>query len=374
MRRADARRTGFTLVELLVVIAIITVLIAIALPVFSRVRESARRTACMANLHQIAMAERMYRLDMGHYPGPYDPVTGEGGLNALYPAYLDNRKALVCPDDLTDSGERYVRQDVEIWLSRTEHYHVQYHGPIYTGDKPDTDEPYQGLLDIASTLPMYMALDPTGLYFASLWQDKRPDNPGFFGEHYSSYNTMYNWVGYVGTDASYNLCDLGGQYLWHGDNLGFWYMWYRWDPENKLGVWSSPDIYDLLDNYLQYALAQQTYWYDYDPWNPDVGDRLQDAMGRPMWDPGNPDPSSWDYMPYGLPSASFPGLINPNAPDNTIITRCIHHRSATRKSAGKDDNGNPIYWEQDIVLRLDGSAEMADSLTYDWASQPRATK
>jgi hypothetical protein len=89
--------------------------------------------------------------------------------------------------------------------------------------------------------------------------------------------------------------------------------------------------------------------------------RLLDNLGRPLWDPGNPDQWSYDYMPYGMPSASFPGLMDRNAPDNTIITRCSHHRAYTGV-------------EKDIVLRLDGTCKLVPGMSYDWAIQPRQTQ
>src|SRR5574340_352193 len=57
------RRRGFTLIELLVVIAIIGILAAMLFPVFARARESARKTQCLANVKNIAMAVQMYLVD-----------------------------------------------------------------------------------------------------------------------------------------------------------------------------------------------------------------------------------------------------------------------------------------------------------------------
>ena len=57
------RRSGFTLIELLVVIAIIGILAAMVFPVFARARESARKSVCLSNVKNIALAVQMYLAD-----------------------------------------------------------------------------------------------------------------------------------------------------------------------------------------------------------------------------------------------------------------------------------------------------------------------
>ncbi|HEX8834951.1 MAG TPA: prepilin-type N-terminal cleavage/methylation domain-containing protein [Abditibacteriaceae bacterium] len=123
-----SRHRAFTLIELLIVIAVIGILAALIFPVFSRIKETGRRTACASNMKQLGMAFQQYIQDNSRrmpnavdglfgagkkggwtYYGTFgtganetDPVVGAADFDptqgSLY-QYTKNSQIYVCPSD-----------------------------------------------------------------------------------------------------------------------------------------------------------------------------------------------------------------------------------------------------------------------------------
>ena len=79
-------KRAFTLIEILVVIAVISVLVALLLPVYFNVRESARKATCIADLKQLGKAWLMYV-----------KITTDGRLAVLMPVLQDLVTGSVTP-------------------------------------------------------------------------------------------------------------------------------------------------------------------------------------------------------------------------------------------------------------------------------------
>jgi prepilin-type N-terminal cleavage/methylation domain-containing protein len=336
---------GFTLVELMVVISIIAVLAAIIIPVAVSSREKAKQTECRSNLRAIAVAMRNYHTDNGFYPAPYDPVWGLGGISQLYISnLLSDKRALRCPDDNT------------------------------------LPESYLSANGITKT---------TVINGTNIWNMWTQNNYEYFKNHYSSYNQLfaafvedpsdvpyapfplYNYFGLRGGGG--NGASANGNFRPTPAGTGASFA----ELHEILGAVPSPwtgvnyDNAGALDD-TNYGLLMQANGDQSLPgWTPRIfrDDKHRNYAGDPIYAVCDRSAGSseakplWDSSAQNI-AADFPGLINRNAPDNTVITHCPWHRTHFGKGT----------YARDLVVRLDSGVELISPNTYDWVTSSTIIK
>lgn len=140
-------KQGFSLIELLTVIAIIAILAGIIFPVMGAVKNRAKLVQCMTNLHDIAVAVKMFQQDNRRFP---DSIAGyveteDGGMviplerskngGGLYPEYIKAVKGFHCPLSATTSTSaavRIVRDGETYWYYAYSSYDVYTPGVVTT--------------------------------------------------------------------------------------------------------------------------------------------------------------------------------------------------------------------------------------------------
>jgi len=187
--KCTGRRKGFTLIELLVVISIISLLASILFPVFARARENARRTSCMSNVKQMALAFMQYTQDYDERLPTYQrcstqqPVGGIRGWNnstscpgtnqAAHPwnnqiqPYLKSTQIFNCPSAHYGTG---VGESQEYSGTAAEHLSYGYNryvafGFLVTTGNPDVRITKPGLLLASIPQPVVTPLVMDSTYY-----------------------------------------------------------------------------------------------------------------------------------------------------------------------------------------------------------------
>jgi prepilin-type N-terminal cleavage/methylation domain-containing protein len=112
---------AFTLVELLVVIAIISIVAGILFPVFLGAKGAALRVSCASNLHQIAVATRLYGGDYDDrfMPINYQPASKPNSRNdrtwvQMILPYAKDFALFRCPADTSNHPELEATFDKDL--------------------------------------------------------------------------------------------------------------------------------------------------------------------------------------------------------------------------------------------------------------------
>ena len=238
-------KRAFTLIELLVVIAIIAILAAILFPVFAQARAQARKTTCVSNFKQHAIAIMMYIQDYDetmviaqYHPGSMAyTAPPDKELGQLLQPYMKNYQIMDCPSDPTSDQDRATveltppttqeQREFNLAVKNDFGYNWQYLCPI-VGDSrcpvqfgaPECDWPVK-LSDINAPAHMILGVD-------CLW-NRTPTGTPYGG----------------GNDAIDPPCryyaDGSDSFPYHGDIYYYWYG--AWVPSQPLawnvfgGVW-----------------------------------------------------------------------------------------------------------------------------------------
>ncbi len=263
MRRLLTRLwRAFTLIELLVVIAIIATLAAMLLPALAAAREKARRSNCINNLKQMAIAYESYAQDYNSYY-VNSPCWGGSDPNVLM---TEEQGRYAVPDNVlvangvvpfsvgeflvTFSGysPNQARMNVSLWRT------IGFGSKAWTGP-PST----AGHLNMAPQNAGYLI---TGDYLPDLRSLYCPSSGGSMPGDMMTVDEMGTWPdGFDGRDAAGNTC-LKDSAMWKKvggfDRQAFLYGDYSWIPNVGYGL--APLGGKIVQSDYNFRTASNVLW------------------------------------------------------------------------------------------------------------------
>ncbi|NLG36280.1 MAG: DUF1559 domain-containing protein, partial [Lentisphaerae bacterium] len=276
MRRFRRWISAFTLIELLVVVAIIAILAAMLLPALAAAREKARRSSCMNNLKQVAIAMASYTGDYADYLPSWVGWPGNTSKDYNWCAMRDGS---------TDPADRsYCPGGGNHWSYNT---HATSYDVYY--NHPRADAPVRadgGALPTSGTTGTYNALHSAYRTFGWACKNHAGNYPPYNAGRLNMAPTGIGFFvvgGYLGDVTSF-YCpssdgmpgDKGGE----GDDkgacrLGHWRQAGGVDANTMLfGDWTRPThaTYSMYTYVARWMVAQSHYAYRnvpvsvYRPW------------------------------------------------------------------------------------------------------------
>jgi len=254
---------GFTLVELLVVVTIIALLIAILLPSMKNSRESAKRTVCAHNQHQISVGATMYaNQNQGVYficrgrevPKAFNPANVKVHQNRENDKKVDWIRAMGTVGLMIDKGSGPAGDYVAspIWNCPSRDYKSQWEGNHwqlvvgynYYGGIETWKNPFAGRIEARSPIEIHnskpgwvLAADTTGKIDGE-WGGGRA----------SAYRDMPSHKELSGGNvpAGHNQVYVDGSASWVDfEDLLFVHSWGGWNRvylmyQRDLGKWVPP--------------------------------------------------------------------------------------------------------------------------------------